>query len=792
MTSCSSVSEDRARTTAQGLPLAPWVALGGFGVIVVLFFAPGLFAAKVPVFRDLLVLVIPLRRYALDAIGSGELPLWNPHLFFGSPFLANYQSAVLYPPSVILYALPFPESLSVFLAFHLLIAGVGMTLYLWSAHDLESSAASFGGVVFAFGGFFVSLIPLTNQLEVAAWVPWVLLAAQKLVARGDLRWFAALTLLFAMQALGGAPEGVALTVVLVTATSLPHWRRMTWLGAAFFLALALSAAQLIPTLEYALETNRVAGLPYSSVVSESLLPRSFLQLVLPHTFMDGAPSFVPEGGVPLFWSLYWGILPLCLGIVGLLGAPFSRWSLLLAGGIALALGGSTPIFPLLYRLAPQAVGMFRYPGKFFLLAHVAAAVLAARGLARTAEQATPRAAMVTLTAIAALSGFLAAWGSLAPQAFLTTLGYAAAGLGTSTYELLAGPPRWSALRAAALAITALMILWMFAQRRVDTRGLAVALIAVTLADLLPVHQPTLVFADWKTLQSSVEPRRLGLEDGDRIFHYCVRPGCVPAGAPGFGAWNGTLQPLDRVETRAQQLWAALVPDVPIVYGIGAVAGVDGWATRDREEFYRLLALLPHGHGVHLLAALAVNQLIGQSPFDDAALELISREGDDGGSRYWRYRTAAPAPRLYLADRILVAADARSALERIAQPDFRPGRDAVVSAPPPAPVGRETGKIEETTFGRGFVRARVSLPVPGFLVVADSWYPGWSASVDGSAVDIIRTNGIVRGVYVAAGRHDVEMHYSPASFRVGCRISLAAATVLVTIVLLSLRHRSMRD
>src|SRR5437879_6322263 len=98
----------------SGIPR--WAGAPLLAAISVTFFAPGIFFGNVPVFRDLLLLVIPLRTAARAAIRSGHLPFWTPDIFFGAPLLANYQSATLYPPSLILYALPFAEGFSLFLA----------------------------------------------------------------------------------------------------------------------------------------------------------------------------------------------------------------------------------------------------------------------------------------------------------------------------------------------------------------------------------------------------------------------------------------------------------------------------------------------------------------------------------------------------------------------------------------------------------------------------------------------------------------------------------------------------
>src|SRR5262249_23697651 len=116
----------------------PLLAVLLVGALAVVFFAPGIFRGQVPIFRDLLILVIPLRRYAKHAIAAGALPLWTDDLFWGAPFLANYQSAVFYPPSLLVYALPFALGFSVFLAFHVAIAGWGMTSYLERRCHLDS------------------------------------------------------------------------------------------------------------------------------------------------------------------------------------------------------------------------------------------------------------------------------------------------------------------------------------------------------------------------------------------------------------------------------------------------------------------------------------------------------------------------------------------------------------------------------------------------------------------------------------------------------------------------------
>jgi hypothetical protein len=77
-----------------------------------------------------------------------------------------------------------------------------------------------------------------------------------------------------------------------------------------------------------------------------------------------------------------------------------------------------------------------------------------------------------------------------------------------------------------------------------------------------------------------------------------------------------------------------------------------------------------------------------------------------------------------------------------------------------------------------IRAELEAPVPGVFIVKDSVYPGWTATVDGRPADVVRVNGLVRGVIVpTAGRHEVMMRYRPLSFTAGLALSGLALLVL---------------
>jgi hypothetical protein len=733
------------------------------GALSLLLLSAGIFGAGAPVFRDLLVLVVPLRYSARAAVLSGAIPLWTDGLFFGAPLLADYQSGVYYPPSLVIYALPFPLGLNLFIAFHVFMAGWGASRYLAHTHRLGPLESSFGGIVFAFGGLLASLVSLTNQLCAAAWLPWAAEIGERLIEQGRTRDFFWLTLVFFLQALSGAPEAWLVTMVLVFALAVcqrPRARlgRVGAVSATALFATGLAAFQLLPTAEYAAATDRSSGLPLGMVAAESLEPLSLLQLVLPHTFSGSAPDFVPEGGVPLFWSLYVGIAPLALAIVALPRQPF--WTIALALSLVLSMGASTPLFPLLHGALPRLVGLFRFPAKLFLISHLAFAILAAHGLFLvTRERETCRIAywLWIVIAVAGLGVALAA--GKAPHRLLEAVGFRmATPLSTAAAGVLASRLGLVALRTTVLALVSVSAIGLVQRGRIGRAAGASAIVSLTALELMLVHRPVHVFVDWSALDALAAAR---VHRGERIFHYRAAPGDL-----GLEPWMGALQPGEDVTERARRLWASLVPDAPMVYDATAVAGSDGFLTRSQQDLFRALADLPRDRAVHLLAALGVDRLIGTDPLSGALLPI---EPHPSGAAPWEYRLAGRSPRLYLADNVLHAKDRVAALQQAASPDFRPGRDAVVMDEASSPIGGR-GTVRRWSFGLGRVSADLVVESPALCVVSDTWFEGWEATIDGEPTPILIANGLMRGVAVSKGSHSLEMRYRPRSFHIGCQIS----------------------
>ncbi len=156
-----------------------------------------------------------------QTIAQGELPLWNPYLFSGVPFLAAGQHSALYPLSVVFYVLPLPLAYGVFTWLQLALAGLGMFLF-GRALRLGRLASLFAGLAVMFSGFMVVSVVFTMIVAAASWLPW-LLACIEMIARkqeekgnvpySPIPYLIGGAVILGLQALAGHPEITVITLL---------------------------------------------------------------------------------------------------------------------------------------------------------------------------------------------------------------------------------------------------------------------------------------------------------------------------------------------------------------------------------------------------------------------------------------------------------------------------------------------------------------------------------------------------------------------------------------------------
>lgn len=171
-------------------------------------------------------------------------------------------------------------------------------------------------------------------------------------------------------------------------------------------------------------------------------------------------------------------------------------------------------------------------------------------------------------------------------------------------------------------------------------------------------------------------------------------------------------------------------------------------------------------------------------------EFFRRITEFAGSTLWAYEPCAG--RFQVVTRALAAATPAAAIDATCAPDFDPTRTVVlpneaVHALDLTARGPEEAELVVLERDAGHTRLAVRRSLPGWLVAAQTFHPGWRAYVNGREVPLLRANGAFQAVELAAGASEVEFVYAPKSFETG--LSLTLASLLATLLYLALARRS---
>ncbi|MDX2153899.1 MAG: YfhO family protein [Bryobacteraceae bacterium] len=347
------------------------------------------------------------QRYFAESVRAGRLPHWTPYVFSGFPFLADPQVGAWYPLNwpFLLSGVP-PQAIQWELILHSVLALAGTFLFLRHL-GLSPAAATLGSLIYAFSGFFAGHASHVGMFQAASWLPWLLLAVDRLLSAPGARALVAAAATGAMVILPGHFQTAlysALAAALFTLCRLmedrTRLRRLPALALAALLAVGLSAIHIWPGLILTSHSIR-ARADFSQQADATLNPATLSTLVLPDS--TGIQSGKYTGPVDRTQHYFYaGLLLLPLAALGLTLRSTRLPALLLL------------LVPLWYAAGP-AVGLYhafallpgfasvRSPIHIWFVAALALAVLAAAGLEILTRRFPPRIVGTALIAIFVLN-----------------------------------------------------------------------------------------------------------------------------------------------------------------------------------------------------------------------------------------------------------------------------------------------------------------------------------------------------------------------------------------------------
>ncbi len=710
----------------------------------------------------------------------GHVPLWEPLLFGGMPYIGAGHGDIFYPTSFLRLVFPIAAVFDFGFVLHYILAGLftyallrrlnvswGGSVVAGLAYELTGLMASYpspghDGKLFACAALPLALLALVMALRDRQWEGYGILALA--VALGLLGHF---QIAYYLLIVAGV---FALYLTFQENTAEPLAGRLGRLGialAAVFLGFGLAAIQVLPFIQYIPFSPRAQGY---------------------HGFVGSTSYAIPWNHVPEFFlkgfvgsrETYWGTNPLklhseylglpviALAALGAL-APARRRLVLWLGGIGLlflliSLGASTPFYQLFWAVMPM-IKKTRAPGMAFFVVAFVGAIFAGLGAERLQQREGKKAirAWLIIAGAVMLLAVTGVFGSVAANLAGPRVGTAQADAGA----ILAG-----ALSSGfALALTAAAA-WAALRERIPAQGLILALVLVVGGDLwlnakgFWIYQPD-PHATW------------------------LRPDSI---TQRLTATRPPYRVLDPGVYGSDALMAFDVPQVTGYHGnelryYDDLLGRNG-DSFDNLRYHRLWDLLAVRYVI--LPARPNDSIPG---FTRILTSVTTSEGDQADllerAEVPPYARVVPAAVKAAPDAIVpTLMDPRMDVSRLVLFDNeQPVSPAPISAmPEPSP---SRGNVTAWQPGHMTVALDPAPPAPSYVVVAENWFPTWQATVDGHAASVLRGDGSLIVVPVPAGARQVALTFGSPSYETGKDISLASLAGLFLAVLVPIAVRRWR-
>jgi hypothetical protein len=740
------------------------LAVVGLGTAVLIFFWP-VVSGQAWIPRgggDLVSFVYPMVRFAAQSLHNGELPLWNPFLYAGAPFLADNQSGLFYPPNLLLFLFnPRPSYRAVegLVLFHFWLAGTSLYLCLrsWRRHNrIAILPAMLGALAFMFSDLFITHIGNLNLNAVIAWLPLALLALHRAIEavgwRAQLRWALLGGLVVSVSTLAGHGQMTFMVGIFLVSYGLYRavagWsgRPLIHLAIIGVVGMAGAALALLPAVLLIPHTVR-AALDFAQSTNYSLPLEGLVGLLAPDFYGRGFLGF--WGDWPRVEAGYAGVLPWLLApLPFVLGKTRQALFFALAGllFLLLALGGNSPVYGLLFGWLSSVP--FQVPARFVVLANLCLAILAAFGLdallKKIEPQRTQRAQSFKESFSSAFSAFSAVkilWVWLGGTAvclliFGVWLSGRASELGAIRPDK-AAQMRTAVTTFATLAGLSWLLLAGYVRGWLPGRwvaGVAVLLLAVDLIGLghtveIEPNDPTLGFAE-------ESPALAFIQSDDSFF---------------------------RVEV-ASQHWQPSLGQIERLYDMGGVYNplqLANYSVYNGSLGFR---------GSPLYNLLGVKYVVASKgpPPGDTTFLIPVFEDDP---QVTVYLNTLALPRILLVHQAVVLPDKDAVFTAVHDPTFDPRQTLILDAGEPLAGEPAPAELLLLRYDLNEVAVQVNTDQAAYLLLTDMAAPGWTAEIDGQPAEIVTANYAFRAVLVPPGQHEVRFSYRPPGWTAGLILSL---------------------
>lgn len=778
-----------------------------FVILVCVYFSDVFFKGSLLAIEDGFNYFFPMMITMSRQYKNLTFPFWNPQVFSGFPLFGSMQPGALYPFNIVLPLLFKPVvAFNLNLMLHYSLAGLFTFLYARQI-GLGIFPSLLSGIVFAFLGYLPSHLIHPSIVASGTWIPLIFFFHERLRQNPDIKTAAYGSFVIAMQVFAGHPQICFYTYLLLMFSVVFHLfyldRSKRWRFAFFsILSLGLGIVIALPQIAATYELMTMGARVKTTYEFFSSYP--FPIYMIP-TFLF--PFFYYFGGSygGEFWGpfpelgqeAFIGTLPFLLSLLVLTRWKKNRyvifWGLVAFLAFVLALGDATgPLNRGLFHL--PFIRSFRGPSKHIMEMSLALSILTGFGFSflqePEREKRLVRALIIAI--VAALSGSLI------------------------TFTLFREPVR-DFLREYFSVMKYPQVTW--ARGHIPERALSMADPAI--------YFPMLTMSAYLACLVSLLKTRQNLRNALLLIISLM------IFAEGL-LYRLPVPHSDEVTNYRKELYTALAADThgrtalltnkispmtALPYGISLIDGYDPLLMKDYDKLVPLLFLQTPETWQILLQN---NSLL--SMLNTKYVVVDHRAGNPEDVKWWITRDennrSLPVPpmavkppnasvlsvyrklasfstfSLYENEIVLPRAYPVLALKQVDSTDelmkelfsyrINPWREAALSGQDLRELGNSSftyGKVEIREAKPDRLTISTSFRERGFVVLADQFYPGWKAYIDGKPSKIYRTNAVLRGVAVPGGEHVIIFKYVPLHIYASMFFS---GLVLLAMLLLLLR------
>ncbi len=662
------------------------------------------------------------------------LPLWSRYLQQGFPLIAEGQIGIFFIPNLISFIFfPAPVAYNMLLVSTLWIFGSGIYAWLRRA-GVSRSVSFFGAVSGSFSGPMIVHFTHIALIQGFSIMPWILLATERLAYRQTRINLIIFSLALSQQLFTGSPQPMVITLCF----SLPYYVYLTQkiqhkflpllsMITAIALGLLIACAQLLPSVEF-LSQITISNAQISQNRLSYNYPISHLVTLINPYLLGNVRNGTYFAQTIAEKSIFWE----ATGYVGVL-----------------------PIILLFLWLFQRSLKIV-YRVK------------------------------IRLFGIAMFVALLLAIGSKSPVYLIYSIW---------PFTLFNVPARFiwilslSIIYLAALSLESLT-------RQASTKKIFYIIVGCSI-----LIQLTDSFTIWKD-------------------YHLISPTAQWISKPEIAQF---LNPTDTVysigfsnlyKNSFQKGWKnpqsyiflsnSLQPNITALWGVKTFSVVSGRNLRRHQYATQLLSdeismSTQSAHltdfGNKLLSIYGITKIILPNPLEDKARSpsIVLKNDKKDASSIYVYPTSADPIGYYIAESAKKAKTIQEAKAAFQNSDFIPGHSVVLESDPTQPLRPQnsatvSARIVSDTETVYTVSNIVS---DSYLVIAQSYYPGWNAYIDNKKYSVIPANIYQSAVPVSKGNHLIRVVYEPTSVKRGMVLSIIGMSIVFILAVFPWTFRKRR-